>query len=182
MRRRAGVFCVSFPLFSLNLELSTRYLYLFWSPSPQTPQSGAGKRGRWSRQAPISRPLPWIVQDQDRLPGTGTGVGTLTFWRLGHSWEDIRSVGSGSYPGCCGRSQPRNSCGYPVHTHPSLGEKRGNGRVPTAGGPSLKLPSLHERPGCHGSQTCENSPRASLHTHAPPHLLGTRSGGPCSKV
>lgn len=48
-------------------------------------------------------------------------AGALTFRRPGRSLEDSRSAGSGSRPGCYGRSRSQSSCGCPVHTHPGLG-------------------------------------------------------------
>lgn len=105
-------------------------------------------------------------------------AGALTFRRPGRSLEGSRSAGSGSRPGCYGRSRPQSSCGCPAHTRPGLGggEEGDDGGSPIqttaahAGGLGLRAARLsckHTAP----APPTPPSPTVSIHIQQPRTLL-----------
>lgn len=124
--------CVSSFFHSLCSRLPGRrfFLHHLWLVRPHARQRGPWRPGGGEGRRPAH--LASALGSVGPAQGAGCG-GRLTFRRLGRSWEDSRSAGSGSRPGCCGRSQPRSSCGCPARTRPGLWGTEGGGWV--YGGP-----------------------------------------------
>ena len=156
-------------------------MHHLWSVRPH-PGQGAREDQEVAKAGALATwPLPWAARDWCRVPGPKAGAGgRLTFQRLGRSSEGSRSAGSGSHPGCYGRSRPRSSCGCPARTRPGLWGTEGDGRV--YGGPGLEtlVPAPPARPGGLGLGAA--GPVGAQLTR--PHLIhsGQQSGPGASAV
>ena len=142
-REKEKIFFVSLFPFILYAPsfLQGAVLYHLWS-SDHRPGSGACEEQGMAKACATGHLASARGSvDQCRVPGPEAGVGALTFQRLGRSLEDTRNAGSGSRPGCYGRSQPQSSCGCPVHTRPGLGgAEEGDGRDAQSLRPSSEPP------------------------------------------